>query len=173
MNDEVTLVSPSRAADAGRLSVSERLGLALQVIFRRGCYLDYPLASIKAWLFAAAQVQQLHIFIGEDQRLLGYMTWAWFGEETERRWRQGSIATLHISEWNEGPRLWILDFVAMPGHGRLCAWLASSFFPAGTVANTLPRRSEMPCDSVVQWTSRHEPKRFAHRRRTRGINALS
>ena len=149
------------------LSVAERLGLALQVIFRRGCYLDYPLASIKAWLYPAAQVQQLHIFVGKDQKLLGYMTWAWFNEETEYRWRHGTLDTPHISEWNEGDRLWILDFVAMPGQGRLCAWLASSLFPEGTVAHALPRRYSPPAITVIRWISHKHPNRFAHWRRIR------
>jgi len=149
-----------------RSSVAESLGLALQVIFRRGCYLDYPLASIRAWLFPAAQLRQLKVFVGEDRRLLGYITWAFFTEETEARWRQGAIETLHLSEWNEGDRLWILDFVAMPGHGRLCAWLASSLFPPGTVAHSLPRRPG-PANTTIRWTTRSEPKKFAIRQRIR------
>jgi hemolysin-activating ACP:hemolysin acyltransferase len=149
-------------------SVAESLGLALQVIFRRGCYLDYPLGSIKAWLLPAAQLQQIHIFVGEDQRLLGYMTWAWFGEETEQRWRRGAIEMLHVSEWNEGDRLWIIDFVAMPGQGRLCTWLASSLFPAGTVACALPRKSAVPVDSIIRWTTPEKKQtRFAHWQRIR------
>lgn len=143
------------------MSVAERLGLAMQVVFQRGCYLDYPLASVKAWLYPAAQLQQLHIFVGGDQRLLGYMTWAWFTRETEQRWMQGSIDVLHISEWNEGERLWILDFVAMPGHGKLCARLASCIFPPDTIARALPRRALSPQRSVVQWTAQAETHRCA------------
>jgi cytolysin-activating lysine-acyltransferase len=173
--DDTSLSVSAAASNVLRsdLSVAEKLGLALQVIFRRGCYLDYPLASIKAWLYPAAQVQQLHIFVGKDQRLLGYMTWAWFVEETEIRWRRGAIDILHISEWNEGDRLWILDFVAMPGHGRLCAWLASSLFPEGTVAHSLPRRSATPTDSIIRWTSRYHPNRFARWQRVRLANAVA
>jgi cytolysin-activating lysine-acyltransferase len=147
---------------ANRLSVNEKLGLALQVIFRRGCYLDYPLASIKAWLLPAAQLQQLHIFTGEDRRLLGYMTWAWFGEETENRWKQGRIEPLHLSEWNEGDRLWILDFVAMPGYGRHCAWLAPSLFAPGIIAHSLSRRQTEP-PTIVRWICSEEAGQFARR----------
>jgi cytolysin-activating lysine-acyltransferase len=168
MTDDAALIISPHAADpcASRRSVAENLGLALQVIFRRGCYLDYPLASIKAWLLPAAQLQQLHIFVGEDQRLLGYMTWAWFSEETEDRWKRGAIEMLHISEWNEGDRLWILDFVAMPGNGRLCAWLAPSLFPPGTIGHSLRRRSTVP-STIVRWTRRDEPKKFARRQLVR------
>jgi hemolysin-activating ACP:hemolysin acyltransferase len=159
------------SAHGTTLSVAEKLGLAMQVIFRRGCYLDYPLASIKAWLYPAAQLQQLHIFIGKDRRLLGYMTWAWFDVETEARWRRGQIGMLHISEWNEGDRLWILDLVAMPGNGRLCAWLASSLFPEGTVAHALPRRAVTPSETIIRWTSHFHPNRFAYRKRIRMTSA--
>ncbi len=167
MNDDPSLAAlPAAESARGGMSMAERLGLAMQVIFRRGCYLDYPLASIKAWLFPAAQLQQLHIFLGEDQRVLGYMTWAWFSEETEDRWKRGAIDMLHISEWNEGDRLWILDFVAMPGHGRLCFWLASAVFPEGTVAHVLPRHCGPIPDSIIRWTRYDaDPKHFPIRQR--------
>jgi cytolysin-activating lysine-acyltransferase len=157
----------SNALPPAERSVAESLGLAMQVIFRRGCYLDYPLASIKAWLFPAAQLRQLHVFIGEDQRVLGYMTWAWFSAETEERWKRGAIDVLHIGEWNEGDRLWILDFVAMPGLGKLCFWLAPALFPAGTVAHSLPRRSPLPPSSIIRWTRRAHPQEFPIRWRIR------
>ena len=149
------------------MSVAEKLGFALQVIFRRGCYLDYPLASLKAWLLPAAQLHQLHIFTSDDHKLLGYMTWAWFGEETENRWKQGRSDPLHISEWNEGDRLWILDLVAMPGYGRMCALLASSVFPPGTIAHSLSRRSIAPGPTIIRWTRREPPNHFVRRQRIR------
>jgi cytolysin-activating lysine-acyltransferase len=160
----VTLV---RSPPAIQMSVAERLGLALQVIFRRGCYLDYPLASIRAWLLPPAQLHQLHIFKSDDDKLLGYMTWAWFGQETESRWKQGRVEELHVSEWNEGDHLWILDFVAMPGQGRLCASLAPSLFPSGTVAHSLPRRSTTPAGTIIRWTRRDSPDPLARRQRIR------
>jgi hemolysin-activating ACP:hemolysin acyltransferase len=76
------------------LFAAERLSLALQVILRRGCYLDYPIAPIKAWLYSAAQVQQLHIFAGKDKRMLGNMTWAWFSEKTEAHLTHGAKSVL-------------------------------------------------------------------------------
>jgi hemolysin-activating ACP:hemolysin acyltransferase len=118
-------------------------------------------------------VRQLHVFVGNDGKLLGYITWAWFSEESEARWQSGTLTLPHISEWNEGDRLWILDFVAMPGQGRLCAWLASSLFPEGTMARALPRRTTMPPASLIQWTSRDHGKRFARWQRIRPGDAVT
>lgn len=133
------------------LSIEERLGLSLSVICRRGCYLDYPIASLKLWLLPPAQLSQLHVFVGLDRRLLGYMTWAWFSEETESRWMTGNVEMLHISEWNEGAHLWIIDFVPLAGYTHLCTRLAADLFPPGTVAHSLGRRQVGGQLPVVRW----------------------
>jgi hemolysin-activating ACP:hemolysin acyltransferase len=148
-----------------RMSVAERLGWAVYVICRRGCYIDYPLGSLSAWLLPAAQLEQLHVFVDDDKKLLGYMTWAWFGEETEHRWVGGSLEMLHISEWNEGNRLWIIDFVTMPGYTELCMRMAPYVFPQGVVGRSLGRHPNAKSPIVTTWTREDKRRRSLRRQR--------
>lgn len=151
--------------DSANLTVAERLGCALTIICRRGCYLDYPIASLHVWLLPPAQLSQMSVFLGDDQRLLGYMTWAWFDQETERRWKAGEVNVLHISEWNEGDRLWIIDFVTLPGCTETCVKLAPRVFPEGTVAFALARRNVIGQSTVTKWTRSGGSHRHLHRAR--------
>jgi cytolysin-activating lysine-acyltransferase len=80
------------------------------------------------WLLPPAKLAELHLFLDEGNKLLGCMTWAWFSEETEQRWKAGTMEGIHLSEWNEGERLWIIDFVTLPGYTELCVKLAPRAF---------------------------------------------
>jgi cytolysin-activating lysine-acyltransferase len=128
--------------------------------------MDFPIASLKMRLFPPAKLSQLHLFVDEgDRKLLGYMTWAWFSEETEQRWIAGSMDTIHISEWNEGERLWILDFATLPGYTELCVKRAPLVFPEGTVAYSLARRASVGIADSIEWTRLETGSRLVRRRR--------
>lgn len=148
-------------------SVADRLGWAMYVIFGRGCYMEYPIAALKMWLLPPAKLSQLHLFVDSGNKLLGYMTWAWFSAETEQRWKAQTLETIHISEWNEGDRLWIIDFVTLPGYTELCLKLAPLAFPEGTVAYSLSRRVHDPSVATIEWTRVRTGRRNLRRRTLR------
>lgn len=152
--------------NGARLTLGDRLGWALAVICARGCYMDFPIASLKMWLFTPAKLSQLHLFFDEtDRQLQGYMTWAWFSDKTEQRWKAGTMDAIHISEWNEGKRLWIIDFVTLPGYTEICVRRASSVFPVGTVAYALARRAAEGIINTIAWERvDHKPRRLSRRR---------
>lgn len=114
--------------------------------------MDFPIASLKMWVLPPVQLSQFHLFVDEvDGKLLGYMTWAWFSEETEQRWKAGTMDVIHVSEWNEGSRLWIIDFVTLPGYTEVCVKRASSVFPDRTVAYALARRATEGIVKTIAW----------------------
>lgn|SRR5215469_3967877 len=160
----------SSQAGAGS-ALAERLGWALFIICARGCYMDFPIASLKVWLLPPATLSQFHLFVDKcDGKLLGYMTWAWFSEETERRWKAGTMDTIHLSEWNEGSRLWIIDFVTLPGYTEVCIKQAPSVFPTGTVAYTLARRALDETVATISWEKDENRRRLLCRRQFSAIN---
>lgn len=151
--------------NATRLTLADRLGWALAVICARGCYMEFPIASLKMWVFTPAKLSQLHLFFDEgDRQLQGYMTWAWFSKETEQRWKAGTMDAIHISEWNEGNRLWIVDFVTLPGYTEICVRRASSVFPAGAVAYALARRAPQGISKTIAWERADDRYRGLSRR---------
>lgn len=50
---------------------------------------------------------KIAFFLNFDRVPVGFVTWAHLSEETEERILQTMDPWLHISEWNEGPSLWI------------------------------------------------------------------
>lgn len=109
------LTAPDRES-----SIPDQLGLAVHLMIRRGCYLLNPIASIAAWILPPARLRQLHFFRDPHHNAVGYMTWAFLADDVEVRWRSQTSGKWHLSEWNEGETLWIVDFVALPGTLRAC-----------------------------------------------------
>ena len=48
---------------------------------------------------------------------LAYVTWVCLETDTEARLLSDPEFRLHHSEWDEGGRIWILDFCCKPGYG--------------------------------------------------------
>lgn len=135
---------PAVPASRGKIGphFPELIGWAVFVISKKGCYLDYPIASLIAWLLPPARLHQFHVFANSQGRVLGYMTWALLAPDTESQWIAQRAKSWHLSEWCEGDRLWVIDFVALPGTIRECirqAW-------------NLP----LGCDQVRYLRRRHE-----------------
>ena len=116
------------------------LGWAVYVMCRTGAYADFPIASVGAWLLPAARLRQLHIFTGPEGQVLGYITWALLSAEVEARWMNQTSGSWHLSEWNEGDRLWIVDFVIVPGYIWECLRQASSVLSSFSTARYLRTR---------------------------------
>jgi hemolysin-activating ACP:hemolysin acyltransferase len=84
---------------------------------------------------------KLAFFIDYDRVPVGFVTWAHLSDETESRLLQTLDPWLHLSEWNEGPSLWIRWLHLPQGMRReglrLCL---SELFPDAMAARMLVRR---------------------------------
>jgi len=79
------------------------------------------------------------------------MTWALLAEDTEQRLIHDPEVLLHFSEWNEGDRLWLLDFVLLDGNIRTVVKEAFRLFPHFTEAKSLRRRPDGSVRKVTTW----------------------
>lgn len=69
------------------------------------------------WLAdVAISVEQIKLYFARDGQPVAYASWALLAEEVERRIARLGFPLLHVSEWNEGSLLWIVDLVAPYGH---------------------------------------------------------
>ena len=93
------------------------LGTAVSLMGSSARYADFPVKHVAAWLIPAITTRQIHIFCDRRGRPVGYLTWAFLSETAERRWLANPDGIFHVSEWNEGTRLWLIDLVALPGYG--------------------------------------------------------
>lgn len=130
------------------------LGAAVDAMARSDEYCQYPMACVTLWVEPAIWHEQIHFFRDDSGQVCGYMTWAWLAEDTERRLLQDSNVVLHISEWNEGERLWILDFLVHTGDVRRWIREARALFGEVTEAKSLHRRDDGSVRKVVTWKKR-------------------
>lgn len=77
----------------------------------------FSVRHVNEWLIPAIATKQIRIFCDRRGRPVGYLTWAFLTEATEQRWLANPDGILHLSEWNEGTRLWLIDLVALPRFG--------------------------------------------------------
>jgi len=129
----------------------QRLGMVSAAMAQSPLYCQYPVACIRFWIEPAILLNQIKFFFDVSGNLAGYMTWAFLAEDTEHRLIHDSDVLLHISEWNEGNRLWILDMVVLNGDGKLFANQARKLFPKFSEARSLRRRDDGSVRRVVLW----------------------
>ena len=86
-----------------------------------------------------------------DHNFFGYMTWAFLAEDTEKRLVGDPNVLFHISEWNEGDRLWIMDFVVIGGDARRRIQEAMALFPQCDQAKSLRRREDGSVRKITLW----------------------
>lgn len=75
-----------------------------------------PLEHIHLRALCAIRLGQLRIFFNPRDEPVGYLMWAFVSDDVQLRFMGGSMWPLHVSEWNEGPHAWVVDFAAPYGH---------------------------------------------------------
>ena len=130
------------------------LGAAVNAMARSDEYCQYPIACLTLWIEPAIWHEQIHFFRDDSGQVCGYMTWAWLAEDTEQRLLHDPNVLLHISEWNEGERLWILDFLVHTGNVRKWIREARMLFGEVMQAKSLHRRDDGSVRKVITWKKR-------------------
>jgi len=98
---------------------------AAAFLMTRCRYQTYASACLRIWVEPAIDLDQARFFYDAAGKPVGYVTWAWLAPDVASRLVGEGAFNLHLSEWNEGPELWIMDLVAPFGHAadilRACA----------------------------------------------------
>ncbi len=135
----------------GSFDFHHRLGLVAATMAKSTDYCEYPIACLAVWIEPAILLDQIHFFSNESGNVIGYMTWALLAEDTEQRLIHDPQVLLHLSEWNEGDRLWIMDFVLVDGNLRTALRDAFEQFPHFTEARSLRRHADGTVRKVTIW----------------------
>ena len=141
--------SPTDPAHVGAYHAA--LGAICHVLTRSPLYCQYPIACIHEWIRPAVLHQQYHLFQDGSGNPVGYMTWALLAEDTEQRLLTDPSVLLHLSEWNEGDRLWVLDFVVLNHDVRRYIGVAKGVLASHGQAKSLRRREDGSVRKVVHW----------------------
>lgn len=120
-------------------AVAARLGYVCELLFRCSRR-SFPIAALDYWVVPAIQLEQIAIFFDRLGRPVAYATWAFLGDEVAQRMSRDEINVLHLSEWNEGLQLWLIDLVAPYGHvWQVCRELRNILLPHGGEALGIKR----------------------------------
>lgn len=95
---------------------ARQLGLATMLMLQCKEYSEYQILCLKVWTEQAILHRQIKFFFNDLGAPVGYVTWAYLSEEIENKIAREGLCLLHPSEWDEGDRLWILDFCSPGGH---------------------------------------------------------
>lgn len=132
-----------------------KIGAAVNLMSRSAVYCGYPIACVSEWIKPAVLLDQILFFRNPDGPIVGYMTWAYLAEDTEERLINDPNVLFHLSEWNEGDRLWIMDLVVLNGEARRFVLQAlKGLFPRHSVARSLRRQADGTVKKVVTWRRR-------------------
>jgi hemolysin-activating ACP:hemolysin acyltransferase len=64
----------------------------------------------------AIRHHRIRVFYNSLADPVGYVVWAHLAPDVERRWMTAGTVRLHLSEWTEGTRLWLIDGMVARGY---------------------------------------------------------
>ena len=140
--------------DSEAARYERQLGRAASAMAKSARYCQYPIACLTLWISPAILHEQIHFFIDDQGGVAGYMTWAVVERDTEYRLLNDPQVLLHISEWNEGDRLWILDFLVVYGEVRTYIREAAALFEEFCEAKSVRRSEDGKVRKVTTWKLR-------------------
>jgi hemolysin-activating ACP:hemolysin acyltransferase len=139
LEDHVSKVTAQEAdnADPAKLPTLEALsrrdffmlhGEVMFLLARNNLHRAYSIAEMQRRVMYPIGLGQFSIY-RSDTKPLALLTWAFVTDAIDRRFRT-EVADLNPEEWNSGPHLWYMDFVAPFGHGgRVINDMLTKVFP--------------------------------------------
>ncbi|WP_443750085.1 toxin-activating lysine-acyltransferase [Asticcacaulis solisilvae] len=126
------------------------LGSVTQILFdtERRAFRIYALA---AQIWPAIRLRQIQIILNERGVPVGYAVWAFLTQKTAQAMVLRDNFLPHLSEWNEGDQLWLIDVVAPYGHLKaLVKTLRNQTFSRFSHVNAVKRHKDGRVKAVVR-----------------------
>ncbi len=99
-------------------SFAARVGWVTELMAASRFHNRLNISYVKQVIEPALKHRQLEIYFNSRGEPVAYVAWAFVTENVERRFIESGRWNLHVSEWNEGTALWIVDFAAPTGNVR-------------------------------------------------------
>lgn len=136
--------------------LAEQFGTASYLLALTSGMPALPTDFLRNWLAPAIMMNQIKIFYDEHGlKPVGFVTWAFLAADVEeklgRAATDGNKFALHISEWNEGPNLWVMDFYATIDRGAMLRHLKSELFSEHTNIHYVARRPDGSIAKIKAW----------------------
>lgn len=152
----ISLIAPSQYPDE-HWSEAEVLGSCMWLWQYVPTLKNAPLGYLMCRVVPFLQHRQFAVFI-ESDRVIGYVSWAYLNEETEKKYIKSQGLPLEVDEWKSGNRLWIIDWFSPFGHTRHIKNLIENYlFPEDGMRSLYHRGREKGL-KVMTFKGRHMEK---------------
>jgi len=92
------------------------LGYIWALMLTRKASSERTFAILDQYFNPAFRHQTVRVLFNSLSEPVAYFVWAQLAEDVEQRILKEQAVRLHLSEWNEGKAVWILDAVVHPGY---------------------------------------------------------
>ncbi len=94
-----------------------QLGYAAMLLARTSRR-SFSIGSLESWVAPAIVLRQIQFCFDEHGEPVAYATWAYLTDAMSGRMERDEVGLLHLSDWNAGLNLWVIDVVAPYGLDR-------------------------------------------------------
>lgn len=137
-----SLASVDGMRKSGNATRDSTIGAVLDMAARSRQHSTLNVKEFYEGLVIPLALDQLRTFYNRVGHPLGYCCWAYLSEATQDRVLHSGSSLLFDFEWNEGPYLWIIDFVSLQGAlPSIMKHLRDEVFPESKEVRYLRRRS--------------------------------
>jgi cytolysin-activating lysine-acyltransferase len=133
----------------------EQLGIVTYLSLATQDHQLKPLSHLHRYAIPSLKHRQIGFFFDEYNNPLAYIVWADLAEDVERAMLNDPDFMLHESEWNEGGRRWVMEFVAPFGRVReILRFAKRHLFLDHEYVVSFRRKTENPRISVwAHWSA--------------------
>jgi len=129
---------------------SEALGSATWLWMQSERHRQAPIYALSSLLLPAIQ-QGRFVLVSTRGKPVLYMSWANFSVAAERRYLDHPPGNMPQTDWNSGPRLWCLDWIAPFGHTRALTRLIRTWLMPDQVVRALYHQGASRGLRVISW----------------------
>jgi len=86
----------------------EELGCVASLMLAQPAASKRDLVRLNAWILPAIELRQIKVFFDVSGKPVGFVTWAFLSDDVAWTVERGGFIS-HLSEWNEGYDLWLMD----------------------------------------------------------------
>lgn len=107
---------------------TETLGALLWLWSNSPKYCQAPLQDAMAYILPILKNGQFALF-SRNHYPIGYFSWAFFNEQTEKQYLQSDNILFNELHWNTGSKMWFIHWFAPFGDSRIMKNALSQLFP--------------------------------------------
>jgi hemolysin-activating ACP:hemolysin acyltransferase len=104
----------------------QRLGAVFQLYVEARRHHRLADVILLKWLYPLTTLKQVEIICNEDGVPIAYVAWGFLTDTTMKRLSECSGTSIHISEWNDGRDLCVIDYAGDVSISSIIGWMLNS-----------------------------------------------